>query len=177
MILYIDSCVRENSRTRALAKKFLANEKYESVILENENIPPLDGSALKERDALLEKGESNAPMFKYANQFKEADTVVIAAPYWDLLFPAMLRAYIEQICVCGITFKYNEQGVPVSHCKAKKLVYITTAGGYVKENLGYEYIRQIANTFFGIDDCRCIKAEGLDIWGNDPEEILKDVEM
>ncbi len=177
MILYIDCCMRQESRTRFLAKKLLSGKEYESLIIENENILPLNGKTLKVRDELLNKGELCAPMFRYANQFKEADTIVISAPYWDLLFPAALRAYIEQICVCGITFKYNEKGVPVSLCKAKKLIYITTAGGYVGDNLGYEYIRQVANTFFGIEDCRCIKAEGLDIWGNDPEQILKDVEI
>lgn len=177
MILYIDCCMREESRTRYLAKKFLSGKDYESLIIENENIQPLNGKTLRERDALLNKGEFTAPMFRYANQFKEADTIVISAPYWDLLFPAALRAYIEQICVCGITFKYNEKGIPVSLCKAKKLIYVTTAGGYVGDNLGYEYVRQAASTFFGIEECKCIKAEGLDIWGNNPDEILKDVEI
>lgn len=177
MILYIDCCMRENSRTRALAKRALENKEFQAVVLEEENILPLNGASLKERDMLLAKGETNASVFKFANQFKEAEEIVIAAPYWDLLFPAALRAYIEQICVCGITFEYSEKGIPVSLCKAKKLTYITTAGGYVGDNLGYEYIKQVANSFFGIEDCRCIKAEGLDIYGNNPDEILKKVEI
>lgn len=42
-------------------------------------------------------------MFKYAKQFAEADEIVIAAPYWDLAFPATVRIYFEAITVTGIT--------------------------------------------------------------------------
>ena len=120
-MLFVDACVRENSRTRALVKKVLGENVYETVELEKENILPMNNETLKLRDSLIAKGEFENPLFKYANQFKNAETIVIAAPYWDLLFPASLRAYIEQICVSGITFRYSEQGFPVSLPKQRSL--------------------------------------------------------
>ena len=114
-------------------------------------------------------------LFAPARQFREADEVVIAAPYWDLSFPAMLKSYIEQLCVNGLTFSYSEEGIPVGHCLAKRLTYVTTAGGYLGEyNMGYDYVAAVCKLYFGIGESRCISAEGLDIWGNDAEAILAD---
>ena len=36
--------------------------------------------------------------------------IVIAAPYWDLSFPAVLKTYLEQINVLGVTFDYSDDG-------------------------------------------------------------------
>lgn len=72
------------------------------------------------RVELSDKGDFSNEMFKYAHQFAESDTVVIAAPYWDLSFPAVLKAYLEAVSVCGITFKYDEQGVPARALQRQK---------------------------------------------------------
>ena len=52
---------------------------------------------LKKRTALIESGDYSDRMFDYAKQFASADTIVIAAPYWDLSFPALLKTYFENI--------------------------------------------------------------------------------
>ena len=55
---------------------------------------------------------------------------------------------------------------------------MTTAGGYIlSDDFGFGYVKALANTFYGIEDVRQIKAEGLDIVGADVEEILKSVEI
>ena len=59
----------------------------------------------------------------------QADLVVIAAPDWDMTFPAALKIYLEWTCTLGITFHYTRTGVQEGLCRAKELVYITTAGG------------------------------------------------
>ena len=120
-------------------------------------------------------------MFKYAQQFANADIVLISAPYWDLSFPAILKTYIENINVNGITFSYSEKGYPVSLCKAKKLIYVTTSGGpIISDDFGFGYIKSLSENFYGINDINYIKAEGLDIWGANIQEILekakKDIE-
>ncbi len=102
-----------------------------------------------------------------------ADTIVIAAPYWDLSFPAMLKQYIEAINVLGITFEYTPEGFPQGLCKANKLYYVMTAGGsYVPEEFGFGYIKAIAQNFYGIKDVELIKATGLDVVGTDCEVVL-----
>lgn len=174
-ILFINACARPCSRTYALAKHLLdgLEGNVSEVKLYEENIPLLDASLLEKRDSLLRQGKTDDGLFTLARQFAAADAVVIAAPYWDLLFPAILRSYFEAITVSGITFRYSEQGAPVSLCRAEKLCYVTTAGGFIGENnFGFSYVKALATNFFGINDVRCIKAEGLDIYGADVEQIM-----
>ena len=62
----------------------------------------------------------------------------------------------------------------VSLCKAKKLVYITTADGpVISDEFGFGYIKSLAENFYGINDINYIKAEGLDIFGANIQKILE----
>lgn len=88
-------------------------------------------------------------MFRYAKQFAYADTIIIAAPYWDLSFPSMLKVYIENIYVTGIVSKYGKDGVPIGLCKASELTYVTTAGGPYNPDFSYGYIREMSTAFWG----------------------------
>ncbi|MCR5597291.1 MAG: NAD(P)H-dependent oxidoreductase [Lachnospiraceae bacterium] len=178
MILYINACVREKSRTKSIADAYLSkkNEPVTEVKLENAELPVTDEAYLRKRDDLIANGRFSDGMFTLARQFAEADSIVIATPYWDLSFPAALKQYFEHINVRGITFEYTPEGYPRGLCKAKELCYITTAGGnYCPEEFGYGYIKALAHNFYGIEHIRQIKATGLDIAGADAEKILKDV--
>lgn len=172
-ILFINACVRDNSRTLSLAHHLLSRLSGEitEVKLADENIQPLCREALNKRDRLISEGNRTDPMLKYACQLAEADEIVIAAPYWDLSFPAMLKSYIEAVMVLGITFCYDG-GMPKGLCRAKRLIYLTTAGGRIYEDFGYSYVKALADTFFSIDKTLCFKAEGLDIVGADVKGIL-----
>ncbi len=178
-LLFINACVRSESRTKRLADKLLLkiNETYDEVCLKDITFPIADESFLNERSRLAAENDFDNPCFKLAAQFAEADEIVIAAPYWDLSFPASLKQYFEQINVVGITFKYTEEGIPVGLCKAKRLFVVSTAGGYfAPEEYGFGYIKALAENYYGIKDVRHIKALGLDIIGSDVEKILSDAE-
>ena len=175
-ILFINACCRDNSRTNELAQHLLdnLNGQVVSVNLFEENISPINAELLSVRDNLLKDGKTNDKMFTLANQFAKADTVVIAAPYWDLMFPSILKVYLENITVCGITFRYSEKGIPQSLCKVKNLYYVTTSGGFIGEyNFGFDYVKALAKGFFGIGNVKCFSAEGLDIYGADVAEIMQ----
>ena len=137
------------------------------------NLKPLDKKTLNKRTALIEQGDYSDPIFDYAKQFASADSIVIAAPYWDLSFPATLKTYIENIYVTGIVSEYDENGMPRDLCKAQELYYVTTAGGPYDPTYSYGYIESLAKNFFGIPTTHLVKAEMLDIVGNDAEEILR----
>ena len=174
-ILFVNACVRPDSRTHILAQSVLSHliGQVGTVDLDAENIPTLNGEQLKQRNGHLERGELDAPMLAYAHQFAQADTIIVAAPYWDLMFPALLKVYWEAVTVSGVTFRYNEHGIPESLCRAKQLIYVTTAGGPIGEyDFGFQYVNAMARGFFGIQNVLCVKAEGLDIIGADVEDIL-----
>lgn len=177
MVLFVNGCVRANSRTQELARAVLEHlpEDVEEIQLYPDGPDGLDAEELSLRDALLEEKNYDHPMFRFARQFAAADTIVIAAPHWDLAFPTKVRAYLEEITVSGITFRYGPDGVPRGLCKAKKLIYVTTAGGPIFRDFAFEYVKMLANAFYGIADVCHVKAEGLDIWGADPAEILEKV--
>ena len=178
-ILYVNACVRKESRTKRLADKLLSKlgEPYEELCLEKIAFPIVNEEYLNKRDQLISAGDFQSPAFDLARQFSEAKTIVIAAPYWDLSFPSMLKQYLEQINVVGITSKYSEEGVPVALCKANRLFYVTTAGGlYVPEDYGFGYVKALAQNFYGIQDVRKIEAVGFDIYGANVNSIMKDAE-
>ena len=171
-ILFIDACVRNESRTKELAQVLLdeLNGELTTVNLYNENISSINVPDLKKRNQRDYSGNE----FNYAKQFKDADTIVVAAPYWDLSFPSVLKVYLENITVSGITFEYSKEGRPVGKCKAKKLYYITTSGGYIGENnFGFDYVKALAENFFEIKDIFFCSAEGLDIFGADVQSIME----
>ena len=175
MNLFINACVRGDSRTKRLADCVLkkTGERFEEVLLKDLVFPVTDESFLAKRDRLIAEGRFADPMFSLANQFAEAERIVIAAPYWDLSFPAALKQYFEQINVVGVTFVYTEEGFPKGLCRAKELTYVTTAGGsYVPEEFGFGYVKALAQGFYGIPEARLVQAVGLDLMGADPERIL-----
>ncbi len=183
MLLFVNACVRrENSRTLRLAKKLLGkldeqDDQIETIDLTENTISPLTPELLKERESLAMSGDFSGPVFQYARQFAKADTIVIAAPFWDMSFPALLKIYIERICVVGVTFTYTADDQPVGLCKAKKLYFVTTGGGVIPENnFGFMQIKALAEGFFSIPEIICIKADRLDYAGADPGEYLKRAE-
>lgn len=95
-ILFINACIRPDSRTFLLAQEVLKrlDGTTEEVNLCHESIRPLDWEQLKKRDGLIAQGNYSGPLFRYANQFISADEILIAAPYWDLAFPSALRVYL-----------------------------------------------------------------------------------
>ena len=175
MTLYINCCAREESRTNRLARAVLQKlgGDFTELKLYEANLKPLDRDTMNKRTALIEQGVYSDQMFDYAKQFASADKIVIAAPYWDLSFPATLKIYIENIYVTGIVSAYDESGMPVGLCNAKELYYVTTAGGPYDPTYSYGYIESLAKNFFGIPETHLIKVEMLDIEGYDAEEILK----
>lgn len=173
----INACVNVGggSRTEELVDYYLSNKKenYETIDISDVRLSGLDVSELDRRNKLEEAGDFSDEIFRYAKMMAEAEEIVMAAPYWDLSYPAVLKAFITRTFVRGITFKYDDNR-QLGLCKAEKLIFITTAGGFIGENnyLG-AYIKGVYE-FFGIKKIKQYQAEGLDIIGNDAKKILKD---
>ena len=166
MVLVVDCCIREEeSRTRKLYLDYLKenNLEYEVVYLTKLNIKPLDKEMIKKRDMLVANKEYDNPMFDLAWQFNKADKIIVAAPYYDLSFPSLLKVYFENISVLNINFTYSNKGELIGLAHAKELLYFSTIGGYLNgPHLGYEYVKALAE-MFGINSTKNIYKEGLDI--------------
>ena len=180
--LLIDCCIRKDrSRTAKLAEAFVkalpAEYQLTRLDVAAEGLLPFDLTSLDDRDALLAAGQTDHPRFRYAHQLAEADVVIVAAPFWDLSFPAIFKVYIEHVSVEGITFRSTAEGLQ-GLCRGTDLVLLTTRGGIYGDGdpleQGTPYLRGIQQ-FFGFDNFRCVAADGLDIAGFDGEGALRDV--
>jgi FMN-dependent NADH-azoreductase len=101
--LFINACARENSRTYELAKYVLdkLGGEFEEVNLYQADISPVGAEDLKGRAEAFGAKDFSDSKFDFARQFASKKTIVIAAPYWDLMFPSVLKIYFESITVSG----------------------------------------------------------------------------
>ena len=174
-ILFANACIRKNSRTRFLAEQVI--RQLNGTVIEVNPVTATEPITSEEfiinRADATGKMDFADPAYAPARQFAEADIIVVAAPYWDLSFPAILKAYFEQVNVLGLTFEYTEEGFPRGLCKARKLIYVTTAGGpIISDEYGYGYVKSLAQGFYGIAEVCQVKAEKLDVISADVEGIL-----
>ena len=185
-LLFVNACVRgERSRTLRLARAFLeayrSGHPSESIVERDlcaQRLQPQYPEILAERDALWGAGGLDQPMFEPARQFAAARKIVVAAPFWDLSYPAILKIYLERISVTDITFGYDDQGAMRGLCQADKLLFITTRGGYYAGTpleMGARHLEALC-VMYGIPTFLCLDAEGRDDVRNDPEVLLRRAE-
>ena len=159
-LLFVDACVRgAESRSRMLAERFLS-----SYAAANPDAAILRRDLM--RDALAAAGKLDDPLFADAWQFARADRIVLAAPFWELSFPAILKIYLERVSMRDITFGYEESGL-VGRCRAEKLLLVTTRGGDYSlpetewMEMGARQLKALC-AMFGIPKFELLCAEGLD---------------
>lgn len=168
-LLYVDCCIRrEQSRTRKLAEAFLGNLpkgwRVEKVVLMDEPLLPLMEGGFAQRDELLQRGDFTHRRFDYAWQFQRADAILIAAPFYDLSIPALLKVYIENVSVDGITFLCDADGLR-GNCRARSMTFLTSRGGFYEnspDEMGSRYMEALCG-FFGTGTYRCVAADGVDM--------------
>ena len=182
-LLFVDCCISQRgceSRTRRLAEAYLEAAKaahpeltVETVDLTGLTLEPMNCRLLDRRDGLAMAGDFSGELFTLARQFQRADRIVVAAPFWDLSFPAVLRTYIEYISANGLCYHYDDQG-PHGDCRADRLTYLTTGGDFGRENsLGVLYWQQLC-AMFGIGRYDYVFAGGLDAVPEQAEQILNE---
>ncbi len=185
-VLYIKANARPEgvSRTFQISDSFVENYKEQNpedeilvLDLYKEGIQFITEEDLTIQRSNVEENKFH-PALRYAHQFLDADKIIIAKPMWNLNLPAILKAYIDLICVAGVTFKYTAEG-PVGLCAGKKVLNITTRGGVYSEGpaanfeMGDKYLSTILG-FMGVTDLTTIVAEGLDVVGNEVEILVEE---
>ena len=86
MVLYVNACVREESRTKRLADNLLEKlgEPVEEVKLSEISFPVADEAFLFKRDSLIKSGAYDDPLFSLARQFAGAEKIVIVTQQYHL---------------------------------------------------------------------------------------------
>ena len=178
-LLFVNACPRgKYSRTLDLAEHLLQHlrENLPDLTVTRHDLPTMrlqsvSAHRLKRKEALCDKRDWNDPLTAIGADFQRADAVIIAAPYWDLSFPSILKTWVENIWVRNLTFFYRDDK-PVGLAKGKAAIYVTTAGSYTaNHDWGTLYIEDVMKTL-GIPTFRAVKAEALDLDSSDPEAIL-----
>ena len=181
-LLIVDCCIScrgEQSRTRRLLQTFTEafcekhpDAQLERVELETLSLPSYDQHLLAKRNALHDAGAFDDPLYTLARQFRDADEIVVAAPFWDLSYPAMLRTYIEHISAVGVTYHYDETGCH-GDCRAQRLTYLTTGGDVAQpDSVGVLHWKQLTR-MFGIPQFGSVFADGLDAFPEQTEERMQ----
>lgn len=127
-LVVIDACVRQSdSRTLRIAEPIIEtlSKRYKVIRydLPEMDIVPLNPGLFAERGL----GEIPSWAKEAATAIAKADRILIAAPFWDMSFPAVLKCFFEQTSLFDITFTDNGKTC-VGLCKAPKVLYITTRG-------------------------------------------------
>lgn len=163
-VVIIDSCMREESRTRrileAAREELSTRYDIETIDVNAVGLLPVTPEMLRERTA----GIVPEATMTLARKIAEADRLVVAAPFWDMSFPSVLKAFFENMSLYGVTFADNGSTC-TGLCKCKKVMYITTRGmnigtGSLQEQ-GSPYLRALS-TLWGLGDVITVAAHNLD---------------
>ncbi|CEF97492.1 NADH-azoreductase, FMN-dependent [Ostreococcus tauri] len=102
-----------------------------------ENRTDAQRETLRESDGLIE-------------ELRSSDVVVVGAAMYNFGVPAALKAYFDQVARAGVTFKYNDQGVPEGLLKGKKAFIVVTSGGVPMNASGMDFMTPHVVTFLGL---------------------------
>ena len=127
-LLYIDSCIRgELSRTKRIATPIIEKlkERYEveTIVINDLDLKPVQFDENRRRAGGIVSEEA----VSWANKIKNADRIVISAPFWDMSIPAALKTFFELCSLFGVTFDSDDKTC-FGLCKAENVMFITTRG-------------------------------------------------
>ncbi|MEM1074079.1 MAG: NAD(P)H-dependent oxidoreductase [Pseudomonadota bacterium] len=121
----------------------------------NANFTPADQRTDAQKQAL-------ALSDSLIEEIKAADVLVIGVPIYNFGVPAALKAWIDQVCRAGLTFKYTENG-PVGLLDGKRAVLAVASGGTAagsEIDFATGYMRHVLG-FIGISEVDIVAADRL----------------
>ena len=164
-LIYINACMREESRTQRIAEPIVGelSSRYdiETIRLDKTDFKPIDRDVLRERNVDYFVPED---IVNISKRIAAADRIVIAAPFWDMSFPSILKVFLENVSLFNITFTADGSKC-VGLCKCEKLMYITTRGMDIDTASDLEqatpYLKAISH-LWGLGELTVISAQNMD---------------
>ena len=176
-LVVINACVRqEESRTLRIAEPIIGalSKRYDTV---RYDLPEMDGIVPLTPDMYAGRGRGEVPSWALAaaREIASADRILIAAPFWDMSFPAVLKCFFEQTSLFDVTFTDTGKTC-IGLCKAPKVLYITTRGMDIatgsKREQATPYIKAIGS-LWNLGELTTISARNMDY--STPGQIEKKV--
>lgn len=164
-LLYIDACIRNGeSRTKRIAAPIVEalKEKYEvdTLTLNELKLEVVQEELIAKRNS----GIIDPMVMSWAEMVRDADRIVISAPFWDMSIPAALKVFLELCSIFDVTFKSDDKTC-YGNCKAEKMLFITTRGmdiatGDVLEQ-ATSYLKALS-WLWGIGPMQVVAAQNMD---------------
>ncbi len=164
-LIYINACMHEDSRTLRIATPIMEKlaQKYEieTIRLDKTDYRPVDRDVLRQRSKEYYVPEEYVLL---AKKIAQADRIVIAAPFWDMSYPSILKVFFENVSLFNITFTCTDSQC-VGLCKCEKVLYITTRGMDISTGDPLEqatpYIKALSH-LWGLGELSVISAQNMD---------------
>lgn len=197
-LLYIiaNSKEEEQSSSRTVSKRLVntilkrvPDAELEELNLYEEHIPQLKGCYFESRSAIVSSEARNklsveeqkevAKIEHLCDQFKEADIYVLAAPMWNLSFPAPVKEYLDCIIQAGKTITFeNNKPHGLMDDKQRIFIYVQSSGANIPWMLkpalskGLNYVHEIMK-FIGISTFDELLVDGTGTTEEERQSAIK----
>ncbi|MBQ1969070.1 MAG: NAD(P)H-dependent oxidoreductase [Flavobacteriales bacterium] len=163
-LMVIDCCMREGSRTERILNPVVealsSRYEVERIKVEDLHLTAVDSRVLEERAS----GYVPEEIVALSRRLASASRIVIAAPFWDMSFPAALKVFFENMSLFNITFADDGEKC-VGLCSCERVLYITTRGMNIHTGddieQGTPYIKALSR-LWGLGDVITVAAENMD---------------
>lgn len=176
-LVVINACVREkDSRTLRIAEPIIEalSRRYE---VHRYNLPQMEGIVPMNPALYAERSIGKIPAWAMAAaaDIAGASCILIAAPFWDMSFPALLKCFFEQTSLYDVTFT-DTGSTCKGLCKAPEVLYITTRGMDISTGDPLEqatpYLKALGK-LWNLGEITTVAAQNMDY--STPEEIEKKI--
>ncbi len=193
-VLYITANPFDESRSYGMAVGRAFVDQYQKVNPEDEiihidlykeSIPHIDADVFQGWGKLQsgqgfeqlsdEEKVKVSRLAELSEEFITADKYVFVTPLWNLLFPPIMKTYLDSVAVAGKAFKHTEKG-PVGLLTDKKALHIQSSGGIyshgpaAEKEMGHRYLKTLMS-MFGVPSFEGLFVEGQDAMPDKADEI------
>ena len=166
-MIFINACMRDkDSRTLKIARNILKDFEYGEINLSELDLTPYT-QFNNPTNTQIEKR-----FFEISSKIANSDGVVIAAPFWDMSFPSLLKVFLEKLSINDIMFKDNGKTC-VGIAKCPYMFFICTRGMNIEDGSHLEqatpYLKALCE-LWGIQKFDYISAYNLDYLPNEVVE-------
>ena len=179
-IAFVNSCIREkDSRTLVIAKEILNTVKYRPDVEIEEfdlNKLPLVPYNFVSLNEMMAKGV-NPLYFDISKRIASSDILFIAAPFWDMGIPGLLKTFLEKLSIPDVMFVDDGKTCRgIAHFK--HVVYVCTRGMDIEDGSPLEqaspYLKALQYLWTDNNDgFHMVSAYNLDYVSE--EEIMKKI--